>query len=116
MIDQNLGELLDDEVTLDMEGIDCLYLNVYQPMLQTGGGVSTFFKHHRSAVVASTTLMAPMSNPYYFYIYWIRTTFVLYDQGATSHPAARSLPDLGLIDCGKTGFPSVANRLSPTGT
>ena len=64
MINQNLGELLEDKVTLDIEGIDRLYLNAYQPMLQTGGGVSTFFKQHRGALVASTTLMAPMSKTF----------------------------------------------------
>ena len=62
MIEQNLRELLEEKVTLDIEGIDRLYLNGYQPMLQTGGGVSAFFKGHRGAVVASTTLMAPMSK------------------------------------------------------
>jgi hypothetical protein len=41
MINQNLDELLEEKVTLDIEGIDRLYLNAYQPMLQTGGGVST---------------------------------------------------------------------------
>jgi len=64
MIEQNLRELLEQKVTLDIEGIDRLYLNAYQPMLQTGGGVSAFFKGHRGAVVASTTLMAPMSKAF----------------------------------------------------
>jgi hypothetical protein len=64
MINQNLGELLKGKVTLDIEGIDRLYLNAYQPMLQTGGGVSAFFRRHRGAVVASTTLMAPMSQTF----------------------------------------------------
>ena len=64
MIEQNLRELLEEKVTLDIEGIDRLYLNAYQPMLQTGGGVSAFFKGHRGAVVASTTLMAPMSKAF----------------------------------------------------
>ena len=32
MINQNLGELLQDKVTLDIEGIDRLYLNAYQPL------------------------------------------------------------------------------------
>lgn len=64
MINQTLGELLEEKVTLDIEGIDRLYLNAYQPMLQTGGGVSTFFRGHRGAVVASTTLMAPMSKTF----------------------------------------------------
>jgi hypothetical protein len=57
-------ELLEETVTLDVEGIDRLYLNLYQPMLQTGGGVATFFKGHRGAKVASTVLMGPMSHSF----------------------------------------------------
>ncbi|MBU0500391.1 MAG: hypothetical protein KJ558_12975 [Gammaproteobacteria bacterium] len=37
MIEQTIGELLQDKVKLDVEGIDRLYLNAYQPMFQTGG-------------------------------------------------------------------------------
>ena len=59
-----IGELLTDHVTLDIEGIDRLYLNAYQPRLQTGGGVAYFFHHHRGAAVASTMLMAPMSHDF----------------------------------------------------
>jgi hypothetical protein len=44
MIGQTVRELLEGKVILDIEGIDRLYLNLYQPMLQTGGGVATFFK------------------------------------------------------------------------
>jgi hypothetical protein len=51
-------------VVLDIEGIDRLYLNAYQPRLQTGGGVVGFFREHRGAQVASTTLMAPMSKDF----------------------------------------------------
>jgi hypothetical protein len=64
MIEQTVRELLDEKVVLDIEGIDRLYLNLYQPMLQTGGGVATFFKGHRGAKVASTVLMAPMSHAF----------------------------------------------------
>ena len=64
MIPQTVEELLEHHVTLDVEGIDRIYLNAYQPMLQTGGGVSAFFKKHRGAKVASTTLMAPMSRAF----------------------------------------------------
>jgi hypothetical protein len=64
MIEQTLGELLHDKVVLDCEGIDRLYLNAYQPRLQTGGGVVGFFREHRGAQVASTTLMAPMSRDF----------------------------------------------------
>ena len=64
MIEQTLRELLEDKVELDIEGIDRLYLNAYQPRLQTGGGVVGFFREHRGAQVASTTLMAPMSQDF----------------------------------------------------
>ena len=64
MIEQTVSELLRDHVTLDIEGIDRLYLNLYQPRLQTGGGVATFFKAHRGAKVASTVLMAPISRDF----------------------------------------------------
>jgi len=64
MIEQTVRELLEGHVTLDIEGIDRLYLNLYQPRLQTGGGVAAFFKAHRGAKVASTTLMAPMSHAF----------------------------------------------------
>ncbi|MFZ1575033.1 MAG: hypothetical protein WAT36_07340 [Chromatiaceae bacterium] len=56
--------MLNDRVTLDLEGIDRPYLNLYQPRLQTGGGVATFFKVHRGAKVASTVLMAPISHAF----------------------------------------------------
>ena len=59
-----MREVLEGKVVLDVEGIDRLYLNLYQPMLQTGGGVATFFKGHRGAKVASTTLMAPMTHTF----------------------------------------------------
>ena len=64
MIGQTVREVLEGKVVLDIEGIDRLYLNLYQPMLQTGGGVATFFKGHRGAKVASTTLMAPMTHTF----------------------------------------------------
>jgi hypothetical protein len=64
MIGQTVAELLNGHVGLDCEGIDRLYLNLYQPRLQTGGGVVAFFKGHRGAQVASTTLMAPMTRDF----------------------------------------------------
>jgi hypothetical protein len=59
-----VGELLERHGVLDVEGIDRLDLNLYQPVLQTGGGVARFFKVHRGAKVASTVLMAPMSRSF----------------------------------------------------
>ncbi len=55
-----ISEILDKHVTLDVEGIDSLYLNVYQPMLQMRGGIVTFFRKQYNAKISSTVLMAPM--------------------------------------------------------
>nr|VFK20610.1 MAG: hypothetical protein BECKLFY1418C_GA0070996_10762 [Candidatus Kentron sp. LFY] len=64
MIKQTIGELLEEKVVLDIEGIDW-YLNLYQPMLRTGGGVATFFREeHREAKVASTGSMNPMTKSF----------------------------------------------------
>ena len=64
MIARSAGEVLEKHVTLDIEGIDRLYLNAYQPLLQTPGGVVNFFKRQRGAQVASTVLMAPMTRAF----------------------------------------------------
>ena len=48
-------------MTLEVEGIDRMYLNVYQPRLQTDRGVAAFFRFHRGETFASSALMAPMS-------------------------------------------------------
>nr|VFK40682.1 MAG: hypothetical protein BECKSD772F_GA0070984_10664 [Candidatus Kentron sp. SD]VFK46118.1 MAG: hypothetical protein BECKSD772E_GA0070983_10674 [Candidatus Kentron sp. SD] len=63
MIKQTIGELLQEKVVLDIEGIDRMYLNPYQPMLRAGAGVATFSREEdRGAKVASTALMSPMTN------------------------------------------------------
>lgn len=42
-------EVLDSHVTLEVESIDRMYLNVYVPYLQREGGVATFFRNHRGS-------------------------------------------------------------------
>lgn len=64
MITQTVGELLQNHVRLEIDCIDSLYLNAYQPILQSGGGVAYFFKQYRGEQVASTKLMAPMSHDF----------------------------------------------------
>ena len=64
MITTTVAELIDHHVSLEVESIDRLYLNAYQPRLQTGGGVVAFFREQRDAKVASTVLMAPMSKAF----------------------------------------------------
>ena len=41
-----------------------MHLNVYQPRLQTDRGVAAFFRFHRSATLASSALMAPISKSF----------------------------------------------------
>jgi hypothetical protein len=56
-----VAEILAEHVTLEIEGLDRLYLNVYVPRLQHVGGVVGFFRSHRGQPIASSALMAPIS-------------------------------------------------------
>jgi hypothetical protein len=58
---RTVAEILAERVTLEIEGIDRLYLNVYVPQLQHVGGVVGFFRGHRGQPIASSALMAPIS-------------------------------------------------------
>jgi hypothetical protein len=58
---RTVAEILTEHVTLEIEGIDRLYLNVYVPQLQHVGGVVGFFRRHRGQPIASSALMAPIS-------------------------------------------------------
>jgi hypothetical protein len=61
---RSVAEVLRDHVTLEVEGIDRMYLNVYQPRLQTDRGVAAFFRFHRGETFASSVLMARMSTDF----------------------------------------------------
>jgi hypothetical protein len=58
---RTVAEILAEHVTLEIEGIDRLYLNVSVPQLQHVGGVVGFFRGHRGQLIASSALMAPIS-------------------------------------------------------
>ena len=58
------AEALADHVTLEVESIDRLYLNVYQPKLQTAAGAAHFFRKVRNMPVPSSALMAPMTRTF----------------------------------------------------
>ena len=64
MVASNIPDLLDEHVTLDVESIDRIYLNGYQPRLQHEAGVVGFFKYHRGQPLVSTSLMGPMSGDF----------------------------------------------------
>jgi hypothetical protein len=58
----SLAELLREHVTLEVESIDRMYLNVYIPKLQSESGASWFLKEQRQYAVASSAAMAPISR------------------------------------------------------
>lgn len=55
---------LKNHVTLEVEGIDRMYLNVYVPRLQTDAGVASCWRFHRGHRFASSVLMDPMSKKF----------------------------------------------------
>src|SRR5690349_18680524 len=61
---RTVAQVLKDHVTLEVEGIDRMYLNVYQPRLQTDRGVAAFFRFHRGETFASSALMDPISKSF----------------------------------------------------
>jgi hypothetical protein len=63
-IPRSVTEILRDRVTLEVEGIDRLYLNVYVPRLQSESGVAAFFRFHRGHAFASSALMDPISKTF----------------------------------------------------
>ena len=64
IIQHSLKTILKEHVTLEVESLDRMYLNVYIRQLQTEAGVASFFKKHRGALFASSALMEPMSNAF----------------------------------------------------
>ena len=63
-VPQTVTEVLGEHVTLEVESIDRMYLNVYVPQLQHERGVVKFFRQHRGATFASSALMAPMTHAF----------------------------------------------------
>src|SRR5262249_37912672 len=63
-VPRSVADVLNEHVTLEVEGIDRMDLNVDQPRLQTERGVASFFRFHRGETFASSALMAPMSTAF----------------------------------------------------
>lgn len=61
-IPRTVAEVLDHHVVFELECIDRMYLNLYQPKLMWPGGVVGFFKGHRGMPFASGALMDPISK------------------------------------------------------
>src|SRR6266481_8779203 len=61
---RSVADVLAEHVTLEVEGIDRMYLNVYVPQLQREQGVASFFRFHRGHPFASSALMDPISKTF----------------------------------------------------
>jgi hypothetical protein len=59
-----VAEVLADHVTLEVECIDRMYLNVYVPKLQFPAGVVCFLRKHRGHQIASSVLLDPISREF----------------------------------------------------
>lgn len=63
-IPRSVADVLREHVTLEVEGIDRMYLNVYQPKLQTETQAASFFLFHRGDRVPSSALMGVMTREF----------------------------------------------------
>ena len=61
---RSVAAVLTEHVTLEVEGIDRMYLNVYVPQLQREQGVVNFLRYHRGQPFASSALLAPISEAF----------------------------------------------------
>src|SRR3954469_9317405 len=61
---RSVAEVLADHVSLEVEGIDRMYLNVYVPQWQREVGVASFFRYHRGYPFVSSALMDPISKSF----------------------------------------------------
>lgn len=64
MIPRSVADVLDKHVTLEVECIDRMYLNVYVPKLQFVNGVVSFIRNHRGHRFASSALLEPISREF----------------------------------------------------
>ena len=63
-IPHSVSEILSDHVTLEVESIDRMYLNVYVPQLQRELGLVSFLRYHRGYPIPSSAVFRPTSaNP-----------------------------------------------------
>src|SRR4051795_9764626 len=58
---RSVAEVLADHVSLEVEGIDRMYLNVYVPQLQREVGVASFFRYHRGYQFVSSALIVKVN-------------------------------------------------------
>lgn len=75
---RSAADVLAAHVTLEVESIDRMYLNVYVPKLQFVEGVVSFLRSHRGQPFASSALLEPISQDFIAGLYRFAR-----DQGVT---------------------------------
>jgi len=60
----SVAQILREHVTLEVESLDRMYLNLSVPSLQHAGGVVRFFRSQRGQPFASSALLQPMSRDF----------------------------------------------------
>ncbi len=73
-ITRSVADVLAERVSLEIESIDRLYLNLYQPRLMHPGGVAQFFRSLQGATFASSALMAPITRAFVNEVYRFAAT------------------------------------------
>ena len=61
---RTVADVLTRHVTFEVESIDRMYCNVYQPRLQHAAAVAGFIRHHLGFPVASSAVLAPISEAF----------------------------------------------------
>ena len=61
---RSVADVIRRHVSLEVEGIDRMYLNVYQPKLQSEKQAAWFFRFHRRQAVPSSALMGEMTRAF----------------------------------------------------
>ncbi len=93
------ADVLSGHVSLEVESIDRMYLNLYVPQLQRELGVVGFFKGHRGMPFASGALMQPISDAFVAAIYrcadWHGVDIVAFKAGQRKDDIAREYLALG---------------------
>ena len=90
----NIDTILREHVTLQLECIDRLYLNGYQPRLQTDLGVRCFLLGHRGNKIASPALLGEMTRRFVrameAFAARYRIPIVLFERGQRKEDVAKA--------------------------
>ncbi|MGH9205432.1 MAG: hypothetical protein ACRD1G_02560 [Acidimicrobiales bacterium] len=107
---RSVADVLSDHVTLEVECIDRMYLNLYVPKLQYETGVVGFFRGHRGYTFASSALMDPITKDFVAAIHrFVRDEgidLVAFEKGQRKDDIAHEYlagfeGDEGVLFCGK---------------